>query len=141
MSTILKFKEVREVFFSKPALSCHPDDKVKDVLESMRDKGTGSIVILDDQKEALGIFTERDFMKKSLDYNQIMEMPISELMTADPKTVPENFRLDVAVGIMRLGKFRHLVVTKDDSKQVVGVVSMRDLFNFFCDLIAEEFNK
>lgn len=138
MSTILKFKEVRQVFFSRPALSCKADDKVGDVLRLMNTNGTGSIVILNDNGEAEGIFTERDYMKKSLELTHALELPISELMTPNPKTVPENFRLDVAVGIMRLGKFRHLVVTEVDSKKVVGVVSMRDLFNYFCDLVTEE---
>ena len=122
MSTILKFKEVRQVFFSRPALSCKADDKVGDVLRLMNTNGTGSIVILNDNGEAEGIFTERDYMKKSLELTHALELPISELMTPNPKTVPENFRLDVAVGIMRLGKFRHLVVTEDDCGTENGIL-------------------
>jgi CBS domain-containing protein len=138
MSTILKFKEVREVFFSKPALSCKEQDKVRDVVHKMNEKGTGSIVITDSEGKALGIFTERDYMTKSLAFDDMLDMDIKDMMTKNPKTVPESFRLDVAVGIMRLGKFRHLVVVEDESEKIVGVVSMRDFFNFFCDLIAEE---
>ena len=138
MSTILKFKEVRQVFFTKPALSCEAHEKVRDVVKKMNDKRTGSIVIVDGEGKAQGIFTERDYMTKSLALDDMLDMDIKDMMTKNPKTVPESFRLDVAVGIMRLGKFRHLVVVDDETEKVVGVVSMRDFFNFFCDLVAEE---
>lgn len=138
MGSILKFKEVREVFFSKPPICCSPETTIQEALEAMTNKGTGSIVITNQEGEALGIFTERDYLNHSMANQVFLEQPIEIYMTKAPKTVPENFRLDVAVGIMRLGKFRHLIVTENDSKKVIGVVSMRDFFNYFCDLVVNE---
>lgn len=130
----LKFREVKDVLFSKPALCCGPDTPLKEAVESICQNETGSIVVTNPEGEALGIFTERDYLKLSTQFDDLTDIAIEKVMTKNPKMIAEDFRLDVAVGIMRLGRFRHLIVTAKDSKKVIGVVSMRDFFNYFCDL-------
>jgi CBS domain-containing protein len=53
---------------------------------------------------------------------------VADVMTRDVKTVERNDRLAVAEDVMRLGKFRHLVVV-DDEGGLAGIVSSRDLFH------------
>ena len=53
---------------------------------------------------------------------------VRDLMTTDPVTLEQNEQLSVADDVMRLGRIRHMLVV-DDSGNLVGVVSQRDLFH------------
>jgi CBS domain-containing protein len=53
-------------------------------------------------------------------------LTVADAMTRDVKTVGENDRISVADQLMKLGRFRHLVVLGED-RAVVGVVSQRDI--------------
>lgn len=53
-------------------------------------------------------------------------LTVADAMTRDVKTVAENDKISVADQLMKLGRFRHLVVLGED-RAVVGVVSQRDI--------------
>lgn len=53
-------------------------------------------------------------------------MYVRDLMARDVVTLDVEDRLDLAEGIMRLGRIRHLPVVSGE--QVVGILSQRDLF-------------
>jgi len=56
----------------------------------------------------------------------VEKMKVRELMSVKVATLGRNDSLDIADGIMSMGRIRHLPVL--DGTQVVGVVSQRDLF-------------
>jgi len=53
---------------------------------------------------------------------------VSDVMTRDVKSVRRNDKLSVADDLMKVGKFRHVVVLDDGSDELVGVISHRDIF-------------
>ena len=55
------------------------------------------------------------------------EVLVKDLMVKDVTTLGRNDSLDMAEGLMVLGRIRHVPVLDDDGK-VVGIVSSRDLF-------------
>ncbi|MCP5055430.1 MAG: CBS domain-containing protein [bacterium] len=55
------------------------------------------------------------------------DLTVREVMTRDVKTVSRNDRLSVADDLMKVGRFRHVVVVEEDGR-LAGVVSQRDLF-------------
>lgn len=55
------------------------------------------------------------------------EVLVKDLMKKDVTTLGRNDSLDMAEGLMVLGRIRHVPVLDDDGK-VVGIVSSRDLF-------------
>jgi CBS domain-containing protein len=55
-------------------------------------------------------------------------MKVRDLMSAEVATVRRNDQLLIADDLMRLGRIRHTPVLDDDSDEVVGVLSQRDLF-------------
>jgi CBS domain-containing protein len=60
-----------------------------------------------------------------------LEQPlrVSDRMTREVRTLQPNDKLSIADELMKVGKFRHVVVVDgDDSGEVVGVVSHRDIF-------------
>ncbi len=53
---------------------------------------------------------------------------VRDIMTAEVTTLKRNDKLTLADDIMQLGRIRHLPVLEDDGKQLIGIVSQRDLF-------------
>src|SRR6516162_8867403 len=53
---------------------------------------------------------------------------VKDVMTAEVTTLRWNEQLTLADDLMNLGRIRHLPVLDDDGREVVGVVSQRDLF-------------
>jgi len=56
-------------------------------------------------------------------------MLVKDLMTSDVTTLRRNEKLTLADDVMHLGRIRHLPVLDEDGKQLVGIVSQRDLFH------------
>jgi len=53
---------------------------------------------------------------------------VRDIMIQEVTTLKRNDKLALADDIMQLGRIRHLPVLADDTEQLVGIVSQRDLF-------------
>lgn len=53
-------------------------------------------------------------------------LKVEDVMTRDVKTVERNDRISVAGGLMKAGRFRHVIALDEDGR-VAGVVSHRDI--------------
>jgi CBS domain-containing protein len=53
-------------------------------------------------------------------------------MTVKPVTVKEESKIRECFALMRIGKFRHLIIVNDDGSPK-RMVSIRDAFYFMCD--------
>ena len=53
---------------------------------------------------------------------------VRDIMIHEVTTLKRNDKLTLANDIMQLGRIRHLPVLDDEAKQLVGIVSQRDLF-------------
>ena len=107
-------------------LSVGPNSTVKRASELMCAKHVAAAAVLDGEK-LVGIVTERDLvfrvMAKGLDPENVL---VSDVMTAQPKTIGPNEQAADALSMMRNGHFRHLPVIDDGI--MIGMVSIRDLY-------------
>ena len=53
---------------------------------------------------------------------------VRDRMSSPVKTVRRNDRLCIADELMKVGSFRHIVVLEDESDDIVGVLSQRDIY-------------
>jgi CBS domain-containing protein len=53
---------------------------------------------------------------------------VKDIMSKDVTTLKRNDKLTLADDIMNLGRIRHLPVLDDDERQLVGILTQRDLF-------------
>jgi CBS domain-containing protein len=105
--------------------SIDADATVLEAARFMMEHNIGALPVLRNG-ELAGIFSERDIMNRVV---AIGRMPgttkVSEVMTANPKSVNVNETVENSLFLMREFGFRHLPIT--DGKQLKGLVSLRDL--------------
>lgn len=109
-------------------VTCTLDCKVADAIIKMDGLNVGSILVLDEQENLRGIFTERDVMKCFTKGISIKDEPIEKVMTKKPITLDVSTDLGIAVNLMSERKIRHLPVTEND--KVIAMVSYRDLVTY-----------
>ncbi|ARU57763.1 cyclic nucleotide-binding domain (cNMP-BD) protein [Oleiphilus messinensis] len=107
---------------------CSPDIPLKKAIEIMDGAGIGSIIATNENRRAIGIFTLRDLRKVIAAPEVDLNIPLEQVMTTDPKSLPQSATAFDAAVLMAEHHFAHICLTNDDGK-LVGVVSERDLFS------------
>ncbi len=102
---------------------------LREVIKTMAEKNIGCVVVTEYDKP-VGIFTERDLMKKIVGKPVNLDKDVIEQhMTANPVCISGETEIIRAMHKMHVGKFRHLVLT-DTQGMVTGVISIRDLLGY-----------
>lgn len=119
-------RSVYQSILSDRVLSTSPQSSVYEAACLMTNANCGSVLIVSEAGEMLGILTERDLMTKvvakALDPQTT---PVSEVMTQNPRFVSPDTSVSDAVLIMQEGGFRHLPILSSTYK-VIGMFSIRD---------------
>jgi len=80
-------------------------------------------LLVEDEGRLVGVFSDRNVLDRvGLEYEEVKERPVSDLMTVDPVFVYESDSAAAALSVMAVCGFRHVPVT-DVSQKVVGIVS------------------
>ncbi len=121
-----RFSRIRDFYTPETEelkLSCSETDKVRDVLPLLAEPTQAGLAVLDKQKKAAGIITERDIVKHVAVEGKIAAgLKVMDLMTHDPVTIDFNASCTDGLKSMLVGKFRNLIVLKDD--RFVGIISI-----------------
>lgn len=129
-------KTVSSLILHEQVVTCLKTDTVYDVVCKMAASNIGSIIVAESRKP-IGIFTERDLMRKVVSRNVDVKTALMEsVMTPNPVCIKEQTPLIKIMAAMRLGKFRHLVII-DGEGLLKGVVSIKDALNFITDHVYE----
>src|SRR5262245_44802683 len=83
-------------------------DPVARAFGLMRDRRQGSVLVMDGQ-ELVGIFTERDALNRLTgEPIDVEKVPVSQVMTRNPKALREEDTLAYAMHCMAVGNYRHI---------------------------------
>ncbi|WP_374165531.1 CBS domain-containing protein [Arcticibacter sp. MXS-1] len=130
-------KTVKDILANKPSgvYSIPPQASVFDALNVMMDKNISALLIIEND-ELLGIFTERDYARKViLKGRASKETAVSDVMTARPLTVSLTDNIDHCMNTMTEKHIRHLPVLS--SMKVVGMVSIGDVVKSIIEMQKE----
>jgi CBS domain-containing protein len=109
-------------------------DTVGQVMQLLRAQRTGAMLICDGEK-LVGIFTERDALKL-MAQGADLSVPVSQVMSREPATIPSNATVGQAIGVMAEGGYRHLPIV-DDSGRPTGVVAVHGIVHYLVDHFPE----
>lgn len=107
---------------------CSPDLPVRKAVARMHENNVGSIIITDDNRHPVGIFTLRDLRTMIAEEKGPLDTPVRQVMTPDPCRLLSTADAFEAAMLMAEHHFAHLCVVDDDDR-LIGVVSERDLFS------------
>ncbi|MBI2742661.1 MAG: KpsF/GutQ family sugar-phosphate isomerase [Chlamydiales bacterium] len=108
---------------------CGPDDRLVDTLVELSNKQCGCLLVVDEKKKLLGIFTDGD-LRRALQSQgaNVLERKMQSLMTAAAIRVPQNILAWDAVKIMQKDPKKWvMVVPVVDDERVVGIIRMHDV--------------
>jgi CBS domain-containing protein len=119
------------VLCTREPISVSVDTPVREIVGQMAEKNLGCVLIEDDQRQLVGVFSERDVLNKVAGDQARLDRPVSEFMTPSPTTVTRRDSIGFALQTMDLGGYRHLPIV-NSANIAVGLLSMRDILRFLC---------
>ena len=120
----MRHRSVRDVIADRKQITVHGGTTVFAAARLMKKHHVGALMVVDGDRLA-GIFTERDIVFRVLaEGRDASTTRVSEVMTANPRTVDADKAVGHALMLMYDGGFRHVPVV-DDGKPL-GMISARD---------------
>jgi len=126
-------KTVQQIIASKSAeiYAVTSTTSVFDALTMMMDKNISALLIIDNE-ELCGIFTERDYARKVILQGKSSKSAlIHEVMTPDPITIMATDSIDYCMTLMTNKHIRHLPVV--EGKKIIAMVSIGDIVKFIIE--------
>ena len=102
------------------------DERLADDAERMQNEQVGSVVVMLGGRFS-GILTERDLIRAIAEGIDPRVATAAEYMTAEPAAVHLDADVHEVASTMFEFECRHLPVLSEDDRQVIGMVSIRDL--------------
>ncbi|WP_271948907.1 CBS domain-containing protein [Ruegeria faecimaris] len=106
-----------------------PKDTIHSVVNILKEKRIGAVVVTDQNGTLQGILSERDIVRRMADTpGQTLPQSVEDLMTRSVQTcAPEDLLNDV-LKTMTEGRFRHMPVLSDGHLR--GVITIGDVVHF-----------
>lgn len=117
----------------KPAGTLGEMATIRAAVELMLEQKLGAIIVERDG-EPVGIFTERDLMRRVVAAGIDLDRALEEVMTPDPETLRLEDGIPYALNRMTVGGFRNVPIV-DDEGSLVGIVSQREVVDYIVSLL------
>lgn len=129
---------IEKILYREPVIVTK-GTKVIDAVTLFNEKDVGCVLVVDkDTKKLIGIFTERDvirkLIKKGLDINN---ETIEKYMTKNPDSLYLSDPITFALNRMAAGGYRHVPLV-DENNIAVGFISIRDIVEHLADYFSNE---
>jgi len=123
MSTVLEILQAK----GSDLVTVNRKATVLDAANVMNQHKVGAVVVMDEQNNVEGIFTERDLMQRVVGQRlSPADTIVEDVMTSDVVCCEATASIDEARAVMRNRRIRHLPVVSLEGP-LVGMVSIGDL--------------
>uniref|UniRef100_A0AAV1UST5 CBS domain-containing protein n=1 Tax=Peronospora matthiolae TaxID=2874970 RepID=A0AAV1UST5_9STRA len=129
-ATLLK-KKHKQI---KLILNTRPDDNVTvaEAVEAMAERNFGAVLVVDKEQRVLGIFTERDYIRKVLfELKDPTKLLVTDVMSSVGPVLQVEDSLEKCWNVAATSNCRHFpvlgVLRHEREKELVGILSIKDI--------------
>jgi len=102
-----------------------PEQTVREAVALLVDKRIGAVVVVDATGRPVGIVSERDVVRELAKNENVLNEPVSRVMTIDVIIARPNDETKAVSQTMTVKRFRHLPVM--DHHELIGIISIGDV--------------
>jgi len=117
----------------RPALCVSTDTPIRQAIALMVEQEIGAVLV-EREGKVVGIFTERDVLRRVVLRGLDQGQPVGEVMTRDPETLGPDDGIAFALNRMIVGGFRHVPIVSDAGRPL-AVLSLREVVAFIVELL------
>jgi CBS domain-containing protein len=121
----MRIYEVLSGKSSQDVVTIKPDATVRELIALLAKHNIGALVVSADGSTVDGIVSERDVVRRLHELEAVVDLPVSEIMTADVQTCSANDSVNDLMQVMTTRRFRHLPVVAEG--RLTGIVSIGDV--------------
>lgn len=121
----MRINEVLSGKGSSEVLTIQPDRPVGELVALLAERNVGALVVSVDGSTVTGIVSERDVVRRLHRGADVLDAPVSSIMSAEVRTCEGTDTVDEVMALMTAGRFRHVPVVKDG--MLAGIVSIGDV--------------
>jgi diguanylate cyclase (GGDEF)-like protein len=140
---LMKKQTIGALILQYKATTAYENTSTIQAIRLMKDNNSDSIIIINDNHKAIGIFTTKDFINL-IHQNSDLNNPISKYMTSPVNTLSEYSTISEAIDFIRDKHFKRIVVTNEHD-EITGILTQKELlriiYNKWIDFIKEEGNR
>lgn len=129
-------RPMSDIIHGQKLLAFAPSATVQEACTAMHERRVGAVVVTDESRRLLGIFTGRDAVRCLAESADPASTRLSDVMTPKPHALPPSAKAIEALRLMRDAGFRHVPVVHEDV--VTGIVSREDFRGLEQDRLEEE---
>ena len=113
-----------------PIKSIKESETIQQACKTMIANDLGSTIVVTESNAPAGIITERDVVRQLAEKPVSFDAPARTIMTSPLVTIHPNASIRDALRAMQSRDIRRLLVVGDDGRNVVGIISLKDIFRF-----------
>ena len=118
-------ENIKELLAKRELYTVNLGTTIKDVVFYMAEKGVGLVPIMDSGK-LIGVFSERDLVKRVIAKNKnLEETKVEDVMSTKLVIADVNEANESVLAKMKEANTRHILIIENE--KLIGVLAMRDL--------------
>ena len=120
--------KINDVVHGKPSqdvVTISPDATVRELIALLAEHNVGALVVSDDGEHVAGIVSERDVVRQLHSDTDVLERPVSQIMTTDVRTCSASDGVTDLMQTMTEHRIRHVPVVADG--RLTGIISIGDV--------------
>jgi CBS domain-containing protein len=110
---------------SHEVVTVRPDASVRELIGMLAEHNIGALVVSSDGAAVDGIVSERDVVRRLHEDENVLDSPVSAIMTSDVHTCAGDQPITSLMAVMTQRRVRHVPVVENGS--LAGIVSIGDV--------------
>jgi CBS domain-containing protein len=130
---------ISDLLRNKPrhdVITISPEASVRELIALLAEHNVGALIVSADGASVDGIVSERDVVRRLVEHDEVLQGPVSSIMTSSVETADEQGLLDDLMKTMTERRIRHVPVVTDG--RLTGIISIGDVVKYRIDQLEFE---